>query len=104
MKVHTLSLVVATTLAWGAALACASSPVAPTPDAAPAGLAQAPSALLAGTPLGVAYSGYRSGQHPDRGQGDVAPSREQIGEDLGILTRDGGFGLIRLYEIGRAHV
>ena len=100
MKVHTLSLVVATTLAWGAALACASSPVAPTPDEAPAGLAQAPSALLAGTPLGVAYSGYRSGQHPDRGQGELSPSREQIGEDLGILTRDGGFGLIRLYDSG----
>jgi len=46
----------------------------------------------------VAYSGYRAGQHPDRGEGAKNPSDEQILEDLKILTRDFNFGLIRLYD------
>lgn len=46
----------------------------------------------------VAYSGYRAGQHPDRGQGAKNPTEEQILEDLRILTRDLNFGLIRLYD------
>jgi exo-beta-1,3-glucanase (GH17 family) len=48
----------------------------------------------------VAYSGYRSGQHPDQGQGAKNPTDEQILEDLRILTRDLNFGLIRLYDSG----
>jgi exo-beta-1,3-glucanase (GH17 family) len=46
----------------------------------------------------VAYSGYRAGQHPDRGDGPSNPSDEEILEDLRILTRDFNFGLIRLYD------
>ena len=70
------------------------------PSAAPApDLAQAPEALLAGTHLAVAYSGYREGQHPDQGQGAVYPTADQIREDLDILARE-GFGLIRLYDAG----
>jgi exo-beta-1,3-glucanase (GH17 family) len=46
----------------------------------------------------VAYSGYRPGQHPDRGNGAVNPSDEEILEDLRVLTRDFNFGLIRLYD------
>jgi exo-beta-1,3-glucanase (GH17 family) len=46
----------------------------------------------------VAYSGYRTGQHPDRGNGAANPSDEEILEDLRILTRDFNFGLIRLYD------
>jgi exo-beta-1,3-glucanase (GH17 family) len=48
----------------------------------------------------VAYSGYRAGQHPDRGDGAVNPSDEQILEDLRILTHNLNFGLIRLYDSG----
>lgn len=48
----------------------------------------------------VAYSGYRAGQHPDQGQGAKNPTEEQILEDLGILSRDHNFGLIRLYDSG----
>jgi exo-beta-1,3-glucanase (GH17 family) len=48
----------------------------------------------------VAYSGYRAGQHPDRGNGAVNPTDEEILEDLRILTRDFNFGLIRLYDSG----
>jgi exo-beta-1,3-glucanase (GH17 family) len=48
----------------------------------------------------VAYSGYRSGQHPDRGSGAVNPTEEEILEDLRILARDFNFGLIRLYDSG----
>ncbi len=46
----------------------------------------------------VAYSGYRAGQHPDRGEGAVNPTEEEIIEDLKILSRDYNFGLIRLYD------
>lgn len=46
----------------------------------------------------VAYSGYRTGQHPDRGNGAAYPTDEEILEDLRILTRDFNFGLIRLYD------
>ncbi len=62
------------------------------------GLVQPVDALLAGIQRGVAYSGFRHGQHPDRGDGAVLPSEDQILEDLRILTEQEGFGLIRLYD------
>ena len=49
--------------------------------------------------FGIAYSGYREGQHPDRGDGGVYPSREEILEDLDILI-DYDLRLIRLYDAG----
>jgi len=63
-------------------------------------LRQGADALLAGEAVAVAYSGYRSGQHPDRGDGERAPTRPQILEDLRLLARDGNFLLIRLYDSG----
>jgi len=54
--------------------------------------------LLAGVSTAVAYSGFRRGQHPDRGDGAVNPSDEEILEDLNILSRNGNFALIRLYD------
>jgi exo-beta-1,3-glucanase (GH17 family)/Flp pilus assembly protein TadD len=54
--------------------------------------------LLAGITRAVAYSGFRSGQHPDRGDGAVNPTDEQILEDLEILTKESNFRLIRLYD------
>lgn len=54
--------------------------------------------LLAGLSEGVAYSGFRHGQHPDRGDGAVNPSDAEMLEDLRILTRNSNFGLIRLYD------
>lgn len=62
-------------------------------------LAQPPGALLAGEVMAVAYSGFREGQHPDRGEGAVNPSREQVLEDLQILAAR-GFHLIRMYDSG----
>lgn len=56
-------------------------------------------ALLAGEVMAVAYSGFREGQHPDRGDGAVNPSREEILEDLQILAEH-DFRLIRLYDAG----
>lgn len=56
--------------------------------------------LLAGEHLAVAYSGFREGQHPDRGEGAVNPSRAEILEDLEILAAH-GFRLIRLYDSGQ---
>lgn len=57
--------------------------------------------LLAGVSTAVSYSGYRHGQHPDRGAGAKNPSDEEILQDLKILTRDSNFGLIRLYDSGK---
>ncbi|MGF1508412.1 MAG: glycosyl hydrolase family 17 protein [Myxococcota bacterium] len=59
--------------------------------------AQTASDLIAGRPVAIAYSGFRRGQHPDRGDGAVLPSRAEILEDLRILLRD-GFDMIRLYD------
>ena len=59
---------------------------------------QQPSALLEGETLAVCYSGFRRGQHPDRGEGAKNPSREEILEDLEILAGPAGFRLLRLYD------
>jgi exo-beta-1,3-glucanase (GH17 family) len=63
------------------------------------GLKQSPEALMAGEVMAVAYSGFREGQHPDRGDGAVNPSAEEILEDLQILV-DHDFHLIRMYDSG----
>ena len=55
--------------------------------------------LLAGQTMAIAYSGFREGQYPDRGEGAINPSDAQILEDLKILTSH-GFRLIRLYDSG----
>ncbi len=55
--------------------------------------------LLAGEPIAIAYSGFREGQHPDRGNGAVNPSRAEILEDLQILVQY-DLRLIRLYDTG----
>jgi exo-beta-1,3-glucanase (GH17 family) len=59
---------------------------------------QESTAPLEGQHLAVCYSGFRRGQHPDRGQGAKNPSREEILEDLKILEQSGGFRLLRLYD------
>jgi exo-beta-1,3-glucanase (GH17 family) len=61
-------------------------------------LSQKKADLLTGELRGVCYSGFRTGQHPDRGDGAVNPTEEQILEDLQILARHGRFPLIRLYD------
>ena len=60
-------------------------------------LKQSPEALVAGEVMAVAYSGFREGQHPDRGDGAVNPSADETLEDLQILV-DHGFRLIRMYD------
>jgi exo-beta-1,3-glucanase (GH17 family) len=64
---------------------------------------QVPADLLAGEVMAVAYSGYREGQHPDRGDGAANPSDEEILEDLEILVAH-DFRLIRLYDTGENSV
>ncbi|MCU0771803.1 MAG: glycosyl hydrolase family 17 protein [Verrucomicrobia bacterium] len=54
--------------------------------------------LLCSTKKAVCYSGFRKGQHPDRGDSAANPTDEQVLEDLRILSRDGNFRLIRLYD------
>ncbi len=56
--------------------------------------------LLAAIQSAVCYSGFRSGQHPDRGEGAVNPSDAEILEDLEIISREMQFKLIRLYDSG----
>ncbi len=60
---------------------------------------QMSSELLSGQVMAVAYSGFREGQHPDRGDGAVNPDAEQILEDLNILAAH-QFNLIRVYDSG----
>jgi len=60
---------------------------------------QAKEDLLIDEVMAISYSGYREGQHPDRGEGARPPSEEQILEDLRILD-DHGFGLMRMYDTG----
>jgi exo-beta-1,3-glucanase (GH17 family) len=60
---------------------------------------QAADDLLAGQVMAVSYSGYRDGQHPDRGAGAMNPGRDEILEDLEILLAH-DFHLIRLYDSG----
>jgi exo-beta-1,3-glucanase (GH17 family) len=61
------------------------------------GFRQGENALLAGEHIGVAYSGFRLGQHPDRGEGAANPSEAEVLEDLMLLDAH-GFKLIRLYD------
>lgn len=55
--------------------------------------------LLVEEVIAIAYSGFREGQHPDRGEGAVNPTRDEILEDLQILV-DHEFRLLRLYDTG----
>ena len=83
-----------------AALAACGSPTGEAPATAEADpLLQETEALLAGEVMAIAYSGFREGQHPDRGDGAVNPSDEEILEDLEILVAN-GFKLIRVYDTG----
>ncbi len=60
---------------------------------------QSNDSLLQGETIAVAYSGFRAGQHPDRGEGAINPSDAQILEDLNILLNH-DIDLIRLYDSG----
>ncbi|MFK7759078.1 MAG: glycosyl hydrolase family 17 protein [Phycisphaerales bacterium] len=59
---------------------------------------QAQSDLIDGQVYAICYSGFRKGQHPDRGAGANNPTDAQILEDLQILERDTPFRLLRLYD------
>lgn len=61
---------------------------------------QTESMLLNGVSDALCYSGFRSGQHPDRGDGAINPSYDEILEDLRILTDQTPFRLIRMYDCG----
>ena len=54
--------------------------------------------LLNGISEAVCYSGFRSGQHPDRGDGAINPSYEEILEDLQMLKEQTPFRLFRMYD------
>ncbi len=58
---------------------------------------QSDDGLLVGEVMAVAYSGFREGQHPDRGNGANNPSDEEILEDLEILLAN-DLKLIRMYD------
>ena len=90
---HTLGLLAV--LAF--VVACSPSADVDEPAQDKGGFMQQETDLLAGEVMAVAYSGFRKGQHPDRGAGAKNPSPEEILEDLQILV-DHGFGLIRLYD------
>ena len=60
-------------------------------------LVQSDDALIAGETMAVAYSGFRAGQHPDRGSGAANPSHAEILEDLNILLAH-NLRLVRMYD------
>lgn len=66
--------------------------------AQPAAIKQDPSALLIGQVEATCYSGFRAGQHPDRGDGANNPTEAQILEDLRLLVEHTPHRLIRLYD------
>ena len=78
------------------------SPKTPAPAPAPVDLKQDESALLAGRfsePLAI--QDYRSGQHPDRGDGAKDPTEEQVSgrlEDFVSVIQISR--LIRIYDSG----
>ena len=78
---------------------CSDQADTPEPGTGTGGYQQLADNLVSGEVMAVAYSGYREGQHPDRGDGAVNPSDEEIREDLEILVSH-GFRLIRLYDSG----
>ncbi len=78
---------------------CVPDMVAEPPSTGQATVGQGSDALLAAEVMAVAYSGFREGQHPDRGEGAVNPGDDEILEDLEILVAH-GFRLIRLYDTG----
>lgn len=90
-------------LAFAFGCAGARTPTEPmnAPEEPPAAsLAPQPAdALVADRAVAIGYSGFREGQHPDRGDGAVLPTKAEISEDLHILL-DHGFDLIRLYDSG----
>lgn len=61
-------------------------------------IAQDPSALLIGQVEATCYSGFRAGQHPDRGDGANNPTDAQILEDLQLLVEHTPHRFIRLYD------
>ena len=86
-------------LATFVVVACSPTPEENRQPAINENVVQASGHLLAGEVMAVAYSGFREGQHPDRGDGAVNPSAAEILEDLQILIAH-EFGLIRLYDSG----
>lgn len=79
--------------------ACSSSGKGENEVSADSTFNQSSADLMVGEVMAVAYSGFREGQHPDRGQGAVNPSADEILEDLQILVAH-DFNLIRLYDSG----
>ena len=63
-----------------------------------ASIAQTKDQLFENEIMGICYSGFRKGQHPDRGDGAKNPSEAETLEDLEILSKNGNFKLIRLYD------
>ncbi len=64
-------------------------------------LKQSKNDLLNKQSKAICYSGYRSGQHPDRGDGAINPGYDEVLEDLNILAHNSNFNLIRVYDSGK---
>lgn len=93
-----LHVLVATSVAIGFTIDTTMAMSSPATTENPAA-GQSATFQLAGEHVAIAYSGFREGQHPDRGEGAVNPGRAEILEDLEILAAH-GFRLIRLYDAG----
>jgi len=99
----TLALILLVLLAGCSESTAPSAPAEPAKPTESTGFSQTPEDLLTGEVMAVAYSGFREGQHPDRGDGAANPSDAEILEDLEILVAQ-DFKLIRLYDTGENSV
>ena len=99
MRVHMAALFAAVSVSMGCTTTSRTPPKSPA-KSTPGFPKQAQKALIAGRVVALAYSGFRPGQHPDRGSGAVLPSDKEILEDLQILAKNNNFTLVRLYDAG----
>lgn len=81
-------------------LACNSPKTTDNPKTQTNHLQQVKKDLLSGVAKAVCYSGFRTGQHPDRGDGAINPTYDEVLEDLQILSHNSNFKLIRVYDSG----
>ncbi len=94
-----MKLLIASLSIMAVMIGCSPQDRDPAPAVEDVGYSQSANQLINGEVMAIAYSGFREGQHPDRGDGAKNPSAAQILEDLEILVAH-DFGLIRLYDSG----
>ena len=99
LTAHLFSLIGVVSVIFALPLRATGADAGSAPSAAPPiPIQQKTDDLLSGTHRAICYSGFRAGQHPDRGEGAINPSDQEILEDLRILSDQCHYSMIRLYD------